>query len=178
MNTHRRATAALAFAAISIAVSEEMAAHAGPPFPIVSDRLAGAYHVSVWTDPDATSDGSLGGQFWVLIRMIDGSPLSADTRADVTVRPLDRSGPPRSAHATPVDGEVSRQFAVVLMDHEGRFSVNTTISGPGGPAAVHAEVDATYDLRPSRYLLVLYVMPFLAVGFLWLKLLRRRRESR
>ena len=178
MTRLRRAAAALAIAATSIAVSEEMAAHAGPPFPIVSDRLAGAYRVSVWTDPDATTDGSAGGQFWVLIRMTDGSLLSADTRADVTVRPLDRSGPPRSAHATPVEGEVSRQFVVVLMDHEGRFAVEPTISGPGGPAAVHAEVDATYDLRPSRALLVLYVMPFLAVGLLWLKLLRRRREGR
>lgn len=175
MNGLRRAGGTLALAAISIAPVEEAAAHAGPPFPIVSNQIAGPYRVSVWTDPDATNDGSEGGQFWVLIRLADGSAVSADTRAEVTIRPVDRPGPARSARAAPVEGDISRQFAAVLMDHEGRFAVETTIGGPSGPAVVHARVDATYDLRPSRALLILYVMPFLAVGFLWLKLLRRRR---
>jgi len=35
-------------------------AHSGPPFPIVSDRIAGAYRVSVWADPDATVAQSIG----------------------------------------------------------------------------------------------------------------------
>ena len=173
-----RTAGALALAAISIAAPEEAAAHAGPPFPIVSKQAAGSYQVSVWTDPDATDDGSEGGQFWVLIRLTYGSAPPRDTRADITITPLDRSGSPRSARATPVEGDVSRQFAAVLMDHEGRFAVEARIAGPGGPAAVRAQVDATYDLRPSRVLLVLYVMPFLAVGFLWLKLLSRRRRTK
>ena len=47
-------------AAVSHATTVD--AHSGPPFPIVSNQIAGPYDVSVWTDPDATADGSAAGQ--------------------------------------------------------------------------------------------------------------------
>jgi len=50
---------------IPLLTPSRAAAHSGPPFPIVADRVAGTYRVSIWTDPDATDDGSAGGQFWV-----------------------------------------------------------------------------------------------------------------
>ena len=53
-----RAAAAAALALILGAGGTRAAAHDGPPYPIVSERLAGPYEVSIWTDPDATDDGS------------------------------------------------------------------------------------------------------------------------
>jgi hypothetical protein len=53
-----------------------------------------------------------------------------------------------------------------------------TIEGPQGPADVEAAVDASYDLRPRPIMLVLSLMPFLLAGFLWTKLLLRRRQRR
>jgi hypothetical protein len=50
-----------------LAASESLRAHAGPPFPIVTDAVRGPYTISIWTDPDATDDGSSGGQFWVVL---------------------------------------------------------------------------------------------------------------
>jgi hypothetical protein len=50
------------------------------------------------------------------------------------------------------------------------------VQGSLGPAEVDAEVDATYDLRPSPFVLGVSLTPFLLVGFLWWKLLRRRRQ--
>jgi hypothetical protein len=164
-----------AFFALSAAT---LFAHSGPPFPIVSDQSAGPYKMSVWTDPDATDDGTPGGQFWVTIELADGSEPPPDTRARVTIRPLDRPGAGLSGNGAPVDGDVSRQFVVLLMDHEGRFDVRTEITGALGSAAIDAWVDATYDLRPPPILLALYLMPFLVVGVLWFKLLRRRRAVR
>lgn len=152
-------------------------AHSGPPFPLITDRVAGPYQVSIWTDPDATDDGSAGGQFWVMIRLQDGSHLPSDTRALITVRPTDRPTSAQSVHTLAVDGDLSRQFAALLMDHEGPYLVEATITGSQGQASVAAAVDATYDLRPARWLLGLYLLPFLAVGFLWLKLLTSRRRS-
>ena len=52
-------------------------AHDGPPFPIVSDQRVGAYVVSIRTDPDATDDGSAGGQFWVQLQLADGEAADA-----------------------------------------------------------------------------------------------------
>jgi hypothetical protein len=154
-----------------------LAAHDGPPFPILSDRAAGPYLVSIWTDPDTTDDGSPGGQFWVRIHRAAGrGAVPQETRARVTIRPLDRAGPERTASASPVRGDVSNQFAGLLMDHEGRFAVHVAINGPLGDAAAEAAVDATYDLRPSPGLIVLYLAPFLLVGLLWGRLLIRRRR--
>jgi hypothetical protein len=152
-------------------------AHDGPPFPIVADRIAGSYRVSIWTDPDATDDGSARGQFWVTLDPARArAPVPADTRVTISVAPLDRAGPSQTTQAAPTRQEASRQFGAVAMDHEGRFRVHVTVDGPWGPAAVDAEVDATYDLRPPPVMLAVYAIPFLVVGFLWLKLLLRRRQ--
>jgi hypothetical protein len=162
-----------------IAYAAALAAHSGPPFPIVSDQAAGAYKISLWVDPDATDDGSAAGQFWVMIQLADRSAVPAGTQATVTITPTDRPGVAQSRLAAPVNGEVGRQFAAVVMDHEGPFAVQASISGPRGPAVVRGQVDATYDLRPPRAMLALYVLPFLIVGFLWSKLLiARRRDTR
>jgi hypothetical protein len=153
-------------------------AHSGPPFPIVSDRVAGAYRIAIWTDPDATDDQSAAGKFWVMLQPArsDGDrAIPPGTRVEVTIRPLDRPGMARSGRAEPVNRDVTRQFVALVMDHEGPFGVRVALDGPLGRADVDASTDATYDLRPRPMLMVVFVMPFLLVGLLWGKLLIRRR---
>jgi nitrate reductase NapE component len=168
------------YAALALAVvlsSEIVFAHSGPPYPIVSNRIVGAYNISIWTDPDSTDDGTAGGSFWVVLESVTrGASVPAGTRATVSVRPLDREGPARTGVAEPVDGSIERQFIALLMDHEGRFDVELIVDGPLGRAEVTATVDATYDERPSPYLMAVYLFPFLAVGFLWMKVLRARAK--
>ena len=154
-------------------------AHNGPPYPIVSNHASGAYVVSVWTDPDTTDDGTPGGQFWVrLAPAAQGSQIPKETRATVAIRAAGQTGRELVATASPVRGDVTNQFAALLMDHEGRYAVRVSVDGPLGNATVSAEVDATYDLRPSRYLLIVYLLPFVVVGLLWGRLLLRRRTAR
>ena len=154
-------------------------AHDGPPFPVVSDREVGRYLVSVWTDPDTTDDGSPGGQFWVMATVRGSSaPVPAGTRATVTATPHQRPGPERSAVAAAVEGSGSTSFAGVVLADEGRFDVRVTIEGPLGPATVLAVVDATYDTRPSPLAVLLYLLPFVLAGALWVRLLLRRRRPR
>ena len=157
-------------------------AHSGPPFPIVSDRAAGPYVVSIWTDPDATDDRSPAGKFWVMLQPAGGNPrggaVPAGTRVEVAIRALDRPDREISAPAEPVNGEVARQYVALVMDHEGPFAVRARVNGPLGAAEVEASADATYDLRPRPILLVLFVLPFVLVGFVWGKLLIRRRMLR
>ena len=158
-----------------------MHAHSGPPFPILSDQIAGAYRISIWADPDATDDGSAAGQFWVMLqpaRADAGPAIPAGTRVEVAIRPLDRPGGAQSGGAAPVNADPARQFVALLMDHEGPFGVRVTVDGPLGAADVQASTDATYDLRPRPILLILFVLPFLLVGFVWGKLLIRRRMQR
>jgi hypothetical protein len=152
-------------------------AHEGPPFPIVQDLVAGAYRLSVWTDPDATDDGSAGGSFWVIVHAAAGVDPDAGTRVTVTARPLDREGPPRTAGAAPQVGAPSRFFARVVLDHEADWRVEISVDGPMGQARTSADVAATYNLRPPLITLPFLVLPFLLVGCLWLTALRRRRQG-
>ena len=175
MNTRRCLTA---WAATLILFAPDLHAHDGPPFPIVSDQTAGPYIISIWTDPDTSDDGSAGGQFWVRLRRAKNpEALPAGTHATITVKPVERTGPERHANASPVRGDLTNQFAAVVMDHEGRFAVRVAIDGPLGSAAVDSSVEATYNLRPPRSMMVLYLAPFVVVGFLWARLLIRRRKS-
>jgi hypothetical protein len=166
----------ITLAVILAAAPAAVRAHDGPPFPILSDRLAGPYTLSIWTDPDATDDGSAGGQFWVRLQG-SKSRLPDATRVTVSVRPLDRSGAELTAQAAPVRGDVTNQFAALVMDHEGPFAVRVTVEGPLGSAAADAAADATYDLRPAPYLVILYAAPFVLVGILWGALMVRRRGA-
>lgn len=174
------ALAAMLFAA-RVAIVD---AHSGPPFPIVSNKLAGLYDISIWTDPDATDDGSAQGQFWIELApapLPDGAPrggaIPAGTSVDVTIRATDREAPPRTGRATPVDGRITRQFVALLMDHEGPFSVHVRVDGPLGQAEVVSRVDATYDVRPPPLMLIVFAFPFIAVGILWFKVMLRRRAA-
>jgi len=171
----------------ALAIASSALAHSGPPFPIVSTDTRGPYSISIWTDPDSTDNGVAAGQFWIIIEPASKeTSIPEATRATVTVRPLDStpSAGPRASdaamHATtePVRGDVTNQFAVVTLDHEGPFAVHVDVNGPLGPAAVDSRIDATYDLRPPPYMIALYLGPFLLAGLLWTRLLLRRRAAR
>ena len=153
-------------------------AHSGPPYPILSDKVAGAYLISVWTDPDTTDDGSPGGQFWIRIHLVDGGEVPPKTQATVSISAVDRLESARTGSASPVRGDITNQFAGLEMDHEGSFGVLVKVEGQLGRATVAATVDATYDLRPSRSLLLIYLVPFVLVGLLWGRLLMRRRAMK
>jgi hypothetical protein len=152
-------------------------AHDGPPSQIVSERVVGAYEISVWADADATDDGAAGGQFWVVVEPADTAvSIPASTSAHVSVQPLGRAGPVREARAEPVGANAFPQLAALVLDHEGKYRVQVSIAGPLGPARVETEIEATYNLRPAPFMIVVYAMPFLLAGALWLKLLLRRRS--
>jgi hypothetical protein len=178
MILYRRAAAMLWWTATSVVLmTSAVRAHSGPPFPIVSNQLAGPYRVSVWTDPDATDNGTAAGRFWV---MVDperaGVAMPSDTRITVSVSPEDGGGPAKNAAAQPIEAQVSRQFVTLVMDHEGPFAVKVTIGGSLGVAEIEGRVDATYNARPTPVVLYLSLLPFALVGGLWIKLLLRRRE--
>jgi hypothetical protein len=176
-----RRTRAFAAVLTGIAASAALRAHSGPPFPIVTDAVRGPYTISVWTDPDATDDGTPGGQFWIVIApSTKGSTLPGDTRATISVRPSAQSPSQATFQSTrtePVRGDLANQFGAVRMDHEGPYAVHIEVSGAMGSATMDTTVDATYDLRPPPYMLIWYLVPFVLAGLLWTRLLLRRRAA-
>ena len=57
------------------------------------------------------------------------------------------------------------------------WRIRALVDGPQGGGAVGNEVEATPDGTLGPGSLVLYLLPFLAVGFIWLKAVLRRREG-
>jgi hypothetical protein len=134
--------------------------------------------VSIWTDPDTTDDGTAGGQFWVLLEDRAGKAPPVGTVSTVSITPLSRPGAGElTAAAEPVDSDPGRQFAALVMDHEGLFHVRVDVDGPLGAASVTTEVEATYDTRPAPIMLFIYMVPFVLLGLLWFRVLRRRRAA-
>jgi len=164
---------------IAIRSSAVLEAHNGPPFPVVTDRAVGNYIVSLWADPDASDEGDADGRFWVVVSpAAKGVSLPADTVVRISVWPAER---PDSIHTetAAADGqEISRRTAAFVISREGKYGVKATIAGPLGPADVEAVVDAQYDARPRPLLIAVFALPFVLIGFVWLKLLLRRRAHR
>ncbi len=177
MTRHARLVGAFALAFCLRA--DTVPAHDGPPYPIVSDQITGSYSISIWTDPDATDDGTPEGKFWVMLAGAPGTgrEVPAGTTARVTIAPTDREGPPATGAAEPVDGKLTNQYVALLMPHEGPYRVTVDIAGPLGPARVESHVDATYDTRPAPILLLVYAFPFVAIGVLWVRVMWSRRKN-
>ena len=181
-----RSIRALAVAVAVVVAQRASLAHSGPPFPIVTDVVRAPYTISIWTDPDATDDGSPGGQFWVVLALTpQEARIPPDTRVTVSARRITRApdfnGNPTSRRAitrvaAPVRGDFGNQFAALVLSREGLYDVHVDIDGPLGRAAIDSRIEVTYDTRPPAYMIIWYLVPFLLAGFLWTQLLLRRRH--
>ena len=161
----------------ALTLATDAAAHSGPPFPIVTDRVAGPYKLSIWTDPDTTNDGTPGGQFWIVLSP-GSAGIVASTRITVAATPGTGQGAARSVDATVAGRDANTYFGALVLDREGPYRIDVEVSGPQGRSTVRTSVDATYDLRPSPFVAVLYLLPFVLIGALWIRrLLERSRHS-
>jgi hypothetical protein len=154
-------------------------AHQGPPYPIVSEREVGAYTISIWSDPDTTDDHSAGAKFWILVRAAAGAVAPPDTGVGLAVRPHGSERPAIAVTAAREAAKSEQFFVAVEIDQEGPWDVEATVAGALGPATITTLVEATYDLRPPAATTLLYLLPFAAVGLIWLRAMvfRRRRGA-
>jgi hypothetical protein len=169
---------ALAVSAVLVTCAP-LLAHNGPPFPVITDRMVGNYVISLWADPDASDDGDKDGRFWVVVNpAAKEAALPADTVVQIAIWPVERRDAIRMETAQADEHEPSRRLAAFAIDHEGKYGVKATIAGSLGPADIESLVDAEYDARPRPFLLAVFALPFVLIGFVWLKLLVRRRAHR
>ncbi|HEY6803094.1 MAG TPA: hypothetical protein VI306_05885 [Pyrinomonadaceae bacterium] len=148
-------------------------AHDGPPFPIVVDQNIGPCVVSVWTDPDVGT-----GTFFIITSPLPGGSLPSDLKVEVAVQPV--SG--RLAEVSyPAERDPSRdnvQFrSLVQFDTQEMWRVRVKVQSAQGNGETTATVEATPP-GLGRWDLLLYLGPFLAIGFLWfMAFMRKRRRS-
>jgi len=149
-------------------------AHDGPPFPLFVDQKVGPCIVSVWTDPDVGT-----GTFFIITTAPPGTSLPQDLSIKVAVQPLNGRLPEVSYPAVreALQGQV--QFkSLVQFDTQEQWRVRISLQSSQGSGETFATVEATPP-GLGRWDLLIYLSPFLAIGFLWFMafMRRRRREA-
>jgi len=145
-------------------------AHEGPPFAILVDQPAGPYVVDVWGDPDIGT-----ATFFVLLE----TPPPEGTAVRVGVRPVSGRLPEVTYPAEPqAVRQGARYFTEVPLDRGEMWRLRVLLDGPAGHGELAGEVLATPAGSLGPVDLLIYSFPFLAIGFLWLKAVLRRRAPK
>jgi len=147
-------------------------AHEGPPFPLFLDQKVDRYVVSVWTDPDVGT-----ALFFVILN--GQGEVPADLRVQIGVQPV--SGRLAEvfypAERENVQGRVQYK-SQVKFDAQEIWRVRVQLqSAQSGNAETVATVEATPP-GYGRWDLLIYLVPFLAVGLLWAVAIIRKVKQR
>ena len=147
-----------------------VAAHEGPPYPIIVDKPLGPCVLSVWSDPDVGT-----GTFFFILEPAPGGQLPDDVHIEIGVRPT--SGRlPEAVYAAEREDQSGRvQFkALVPFDAEELWRVRVSLRSARGGGEATTDVEVTPP-GYGRWDLLIYLLPFAAVGALWLRALIKGR---
>jgi hypothetical protein len=148
-------------------------AHEGPPYPIVVDQKVDRYLVSVWSDPDVGE-----ALFFVILKTQPGVELAPDLRVQIGVQPVSGRLPEAfySCERENLQGQI--QYGTkVHFDAQELWRVRVRLES----AQATSETIATVEATPpgyGRWDLLLYLLPFLAVGILWATAIVRKLKAR
>ena len=154
---------------IILLLAQSTLAHEGPPFPLFVDQKADPYVISLWTDPDVGD---------ALFFVIVNGQAPPDLQVQIGVQPT--SGRLPEAFYTAQHESVSAQVqyrALVHFDAEELWRVRVRLLSAQGNAETVATVEATPP-GYGRWDLLVYLLPFLAVGVLWAIAMFRKIKRR
>ncbi len=153
--------------------SAEAWAHIGPPYPIMQNRKIGPLSVDVWSNPDVGI-----GSFYVIINPPKGGSVPADMKVQVVVQPVSGRLPEKAYGAWREKLKDLVEFkTVVPFDKEEMWRVRVLLSS----AQITGETDVDVMVTPTllgRLNLLLFLLPFLGIGFLWFKAASVKRNQR
>src|SRR5271154_1878231 len=162
----------VAFLAMALCVSSARA-HNGPPFPIITDQRVGPCIVSLWIHPDIGTS-----PIFVLVDPAPGGAIPRDLRIAIGVQPVTRRLPEVLYPTSIVDQRGQLEYKTnVEFDQQEFWNVRLILTSSAGGGESRAKVEAT-PVGYGRWDLLLFALPFVAVGFLWFKVLAKRRRQR
>ena len=150
-----------------------VSAHEGPPFPLFEDQKIDPYLVSVWTDPDVGT-----ALFYVIVSTQQRTAPPSDLQVQIGVQPV--SGRLAEVFYTGERENLKGQTqyrAQVHFDAQEIWRVRIRLQSVQGSGETVATVEATPP-GYGRWDLLLYLLPFLAVGVLWAIAMIRKIKSR
>jgi hypothetical protein len=160
----------LAIGSLFLAV-RQASAHEGPPYPILVDKMIGPCLVSVWADPDVGI-----GTYFIILEPSRGAKLPEDVTVEIGVQPVSGRLAEARYKAERENLRSRVQFkAEIPFDAQERWLTRILLKSSQGDGEATVEVEVTPP-GYGRWDLLLYLFPFLGVGFLWLKAFLRRRS--
>ncbi|MFL6332250.1 MAG: hypothetical protein ACJ754_02800 [Pyrinomonadaceae bacterium] len=157
-------------AGLLLFVSARVFAHEGPPYPIIVDKSLGPCVLSVWSDPDVGT-----GTFFFILEPAPGGQLPDDIHIEIGVRPTSGRLPEAVYAAARADQGGRVQFkALVPFDAEERWRVRVSLRSAQGGGEATTDVEVTPP-GYGRWDLLIYLLPFAAVGALWLRAIIKGR---
>jgi hypothetical protein len=168
-----RRRAGLLVAALVVALASRAGAHAGPPYAIFVDKITGPYRLSAWADPDVGV-----GTFYIYLQRAGPAAIPGVCRVEVLVQPADRHLPEAGyqARERKTRAEPRRFDARVKFSSQETWLVRLRIASALGNGDAETVVAATPPGQGPLIDFVLYLFPFVAVGFLFVKAALRRRS--
>lgn len=157
-------------------MSKPASAHNGPPFPIIENKKVGPCIVALWTHPDVGT-----GAFYVFVEPVPGGAIPDDLKVKIGVRPVTGRLPEKFYDAERVKSHGQVQYnAQADFDRQELWTVRLVLQSSQGAGEATADVEVTPP-GFGRWDLLLYLLPFLAVAFLWVlgvSRAKRRRKAR
>jgi hypothetical protein len=148
-------------------------AHNGPPFPIIENQKVGSCIISLWTHPDIGT-----GTFFVLVDPLPGSKIPDDLKIAIGVQPESGRLPEVVYPASREDNRGQAEYkALTEFDRDEFWRVRLVLQSSQGSGEMLSRVEATPP-GFGRWDLLLYLLPFLAVAFLWFRGITRTRNRR
>ena len=148
-------------------------AHNGPPFPIIENQKIGPCIVSLWTHPDVGT-----GTFFALIDPLPGGKVPDNLKIEIGVQPESGRLPEVVYPATRDDARGQVEYtALAQFDRDEFWRIRLALQSSQGSGEMLSRVEATPP-GFGRWDLLLYLLPFLAVGFLWFRGITRTRNRR
>lgn len=172
----RLAAVVAACLAPGLAVAPRAGAHEGPPYPILVDQRIGTVQLSVWADPDVGI-----GTYHVYLEPLEGgTPLPDRCEVRVFVQPVTGRLPERGYLAEPyrISDRRHHYLAEVEFDAEEDWTTRIVVRAGGSEGEASTVVAVTPPGQGPLLDFVLYLFPFVAVGFLVVRALLRGRARR
>ena len=146
-------------------------AHEGPPYPLFVDQKVDRYVVSLWSDPDVGD-----ALFFVIVSA--PAQLPPDLQVQIGVQPASGRSPETfyTGERESVSGQIQYR-ALVHFDAEELWRVRVRLHSSQGTAETSTTVEATPP-GYGRWDLLVYLLPFLAVGVLWAVAMFRKIKRR
>ena len=156
---------------LSVMLPTHAGAHNGPPFPIIEHHKVGPCIISLWTHPDVGT-----GAFFVFVEPLPGSTVPRDLKIQIGVQPESGRMPEVVYTAAQDDSGGQLQYkALAQFDRDEFWRVRLILESSQGRGEEFSRVEAT-PVGFGKWDLLFFLLPFLAVAFLWLRGMSRQRN--